>query len=321
MTLRTYMDSPFDYRTKMSGGDFNCAEGASFRSDFGVVYMPLTWTSNDDLNLIGKLREQVAGSDFNLAVALAELPEALEMIGGTAIKIARAFSFARKGNFSAATEALLSANRERGRKLVVPRHAASNWLELQYGWQPLLKDVHGAAMFAAQQLECPFTKVIRVRVRKNPVIRTSSPSNVSVTGVAVEVGQLIAYLTEKDVTKMVGLHDPLSVAWEKLPYSFVADWFIPISNFLSARAMASAITGSFVTTKYSYYRTRQLTFVNPVLTGAIIYSEAGCDVTRTVSSTLAVPLPSFKPLAKVASVGHCLNAIALLTTAFWPRGR
>lgn len=38
-------------------------------------------------------------------------------------------------------------------------------------------------------------------------------------------------------------------------------------------------------------------------------------VTRVVSSTLNVPLPTFKGLGQIASWQHCLNAVSLLAVA------
>jgi hypothetical protein len=40
--------------------------------------------------------------------------------------------------------------------------------------------------------------------------------------------------------------------------------------------------------------------------------ERNIVVTRTVSTSLDVPLPSWKPLSQVASWKHCANAVALL---------
>lgn len=342
---RAYADEPHNYSTSMRAymapacgwrryngyREYTVSSGSSVRSSFGPANVPTLWTSNDDIRLLSKLRNEVAGSDFNLAVSLAELPQALQMIGNSAIKIASAFRQASRGNFVGAARTLVGfVDPKSGKPVPLPRALATNWLELQYGWLPLLSDAYGAAQFAAQQLEFPLKARVRVRVKKQPVVSSSAPSVITYDGDAKEYGQLIAYLTEKDVAKMIGLQDPLSVAWEKLPYSFVADWFIPIGNFLQARAMASALTGTFVTTKFKSWRVRNVYFTSSpldssgyprigALQGNVSYAESGYDMTRTVSTSLAVPLPTFKPLAKVASVGHCLNAIALLTQVFAPK--
>jgi len=122
-----------------------------------------------------------------------------------------------------------------------------------------------------------------------------------------------------NVAQLSGLTDPASVLWELTPYSFVADWFIPIGNYLAARSLASALTGTFVTTKtrrvfcaYEGLANTDNGIVRTVYTTPPKGNCALINVTRTVSTSLNVPVPSFKTLDKVASWKHCANAVALL---------
>jgi hypothetical protein len=114
--------------------------------------------------------------------------------------------------------------------------------------------------------------------------------------------------------------DPVPMAWELLPWSFVVDWFIPIGNYLAAKGLQTAITGSFVTTHVfkleSFGQKAKMTsswvaFANH---NGSKCSVKWTNISRTVSTTLSVPLPEFKSLEKVASWGHALNAVALLLT-------
>jgi len=45
------------------------------------------WNSNDDIALLSKLREKIAGSDFNAGVAFGEGLQSIRLIGDTATKI------------------------------------------------------------------------------------------------------------------------------------------------------------------------------------------------------------------------------------------
>jgi hypothetical protein len=102
--------------------------------------------------------------------------------------------------------------------------------------------------------------------------------------------------------------DPLSVAWELLPWSFVVDWFIPIGSYLDLVNQVPSLKGRFLTTTV---RTRTNS-KNPRFTGALYGNPPnGIDwwdhkvlndplpfdkwrsttLTRTYSESLSVPLP------------------------------
>jgi hypothetical protein len=268
------------------------------------------------LSAIGRLRTAVAGSDFNLGVSLGESKEAFQMIGDSATKIFNAYRKVRRGDFWGAASTLTGFRGVRKSTAWSPgKDVASNWLQLQYGWLPLLKDVENGAQFLAHHYNVPLQKVVKVsaRTKTNYGASSTSPANVGVLDIFhLQKVNIKAILREKDVVALAGLTDPLSIAWELTPYSFVVDWFIPIGNWLQARALSSALTGTFVIS------TLQKGVVNGMVSnngnqGDIPqwYSER-VSMSRTISSSLGVPLPRVKTLGEAASVRHCINAIALL---------
>jgi hypothetical protein len=274
------------------------------------------WGSNDDIALLGKLREAVAGSSFNAGVFLAESKPALAMIADSATRIYNAYKAARKGNFAHASTLLVRGTpRERlGRKTV-----ANSWLELQYGWLPLLSDCHEGAQFLAHHLNWPLQTRVRVS-RKVKLV--PKPSNYGMSIFAPESARrktIIAYISEKSVAQLSGLVDPLSIAWEVVPYSFVVDWFIPIGNYLSARGLASSLTGLFVTSDKKFekwnglYTSASATYPRSFRNGNAGVGNTKISFSRTVSASLSVPLPTSKGLEKAASWRHCANAVALLS--------
>lgn len=283
---------------------------------YGNSTAAFTWDNNDQLALIGKLREKVAGSDFNAGVFLAQSHEALTMITGTARKIYGAYFAARRGQFWLAHK-ILTVGTDRFSS-ARPKVVASNWLELQYGWLPLLKDCESAAQFLAHELSYPMQWTVTVRSSKKlGTLRTASPSNSDFKKKEVWTRcQIKAKLTEKDVAQLSGLLDPFSVAWELLPYSFVLDWFIPIGNYLAARGLSQSLTGTFVVTRTDYAEGHGQVSVDPT---HVIYEN--CDdfafkqisLTRTVTNVLDVPPPAVKDFRKIASWKHCANALALVT--------
>lgn len=275
------------------------------------------WTSNDTIALLGKLRNKVAGSEFNLGVFLAEAPQAIKMIAETATKIDRAYRAARRGNFSRAAAILT-----KGSKLPRPKDkvVANNWLELQYGWLPLLQDAEASAQFLAHMHEHPQQSVVRARLRRvypTSDVKTGSPSNVAPLRVErFAIRNIKAILREKDTLALSGLTDPLSVVWEKLPYSFVIDWFIPIGNWLQARTLGSALSGTFVVS-HKYWTTVDglkllSTYGRTPVSGFDGYYYNRGGFSRTVSTTLEVPVPGLKRLSDVPSWRRMANAVSLL---------
>lgn len=285
---------------------------------------------NDQINLVNKLSEKLKGSDFNMSVFLGEGHQALQMIGDSAIRIAKALYHIRKGDVGGATRSLFEGTTRKPLKVRPSRQPglqgakqalktpAQNWLELQYGWLPLLKDAEAGAQALAHYLNVPATLTYRVsRLKEVGYIARSGPfTNCGITNYfSAPVLQshrrsIIARISEPPtVPQLLGLLDPELVAWELLPFSFVIDWFIPIGSYLEARAFASRLTGVFVTSDKMLgdVGVPSGTYITPVRC-------RWTDVvfTRSISSSLQVPMPNFKGLDKIASWRHCANAVALL---------
>jgi hypothetical protein len=123
-----------------------------------------------------------------------------------------------------------------------PRRWANEWLEYQYGWRPLLSSCYGAA----NELVGNKTQ------RKNRTITSVAKETFSDfrtrRGFA-NIGQVDMLTTCKgkagcritlwyeaaggilDAARWSSLN-PVSIAWELMPYSFVVDWFYDIGSTL-----------------------------------------------------------------------------------------
>jgi len=295
-------------------------------------------TANDKLKLINKLREKINGSDFNLAVMLAETLESCDMISATAKKLARAYAFARQGRWVQAARTLSDGPVPQRIRSARERDPISgHWLELQYGWLPLLNDVKGAAELLAHQLNVPFRKRYHVQRRieltseqkasrsiqsyccpiTNSFVQASSAST------KTQLYAITAYVTEaQTIPQLLGLTNPASVLWEKLPYSFVADWFMPIGQWLEARGFASDLVGTFVVSdlrkgiRHVPDLSQYMGTINPGQGNPLPWTDI--SFTRSVSTSLStfVPLPEFQPLNKVLTWKHAANAVALLVSRY-----
>lgn len=295
------------------------------------------WDANDDLKLISKLREKIVGSDFNLGIFLGESKQSLGMIADCATRIYQSYRAIRRGNLPVALDiALGRIDKYRGRSLEkVPlsrrrnlqdryaairasspsykRTGANQHLEVVYGWIPLLQDVEGAAQALAQAVADP--QVFRIAVYRRRVGRITPYMLRQTLGTVNTHCNLIAYLKEDiiNMPKLHGMNDPFQLIWELTPYSFVADWFYPIGAFLEARGVASALKGTFVTSKKQIFDS--IIYPSPqyyVVEGLpSFYKMVGFN--RTVSTSLKVPVPAVKGFSEAFSWLRASNAVALVT--------
>jgi hypothetical protein len=307
-----------------------CNNPAPSATNNGVLYTAGVndWSANDQLVLVNRLRAKMQGSNFDPSVFLAESGESLRMIAQAAQRIDSFYRYAKKGRFADASRAIFKGTRTRqGRAYKNVRSydevdVANFQLEVAYGWKPLLSDAFEGAQFLAHNLELPQKTSFRVTFKRRFELVTAAPDLWAFTGQdAFVFGQLIARVGEDfafSTFQLSGLDDPASMAWERLPFSFVADWFIPIGNYLSARAFANRVSGTFITTtgfRYSVAGFRSL--VKPIYSDPLAPSTARAIVlNRAVSSSLAVPLPTTRSLLSVPSYQRAANAVSLLVQRF-----
>lgn len=317
------------YKHWLSGSKPTCFDSYSqgqlpfITNDFWYAIGTNPWTSYDDTKLIDKLAEEIKGSDFNPAVFLAEMPQCIQMIGNSATSLAKAIRAFRKGNFRGAAQALQDYNG-------FPVAASNRWLELQYGWLPLLNDAEGAARFLARSLSQP---VFRVSARRE-VPYTNDPNGLLAGNFSDFIGswrcyyntshgknsrQLIAYLKTVDNLQLSGLLSPEIVVWELVPFSFVADWFIPIGSYLEQLSLDRALSGTFIRTarvRYSGSGPYKIVKSGPQQIEHYPGTGSGDSIVamrlaREVYSSLPIQTPAMRGLDGL-NVRRALNAIALL---------
>lgn len=285
--------------------------------------------SNKQLALIGKLSEKIQDTDFSAAISLAEIDKTCAMIADRAKTIAKSMAYLRKGNYREALRIISGYDRSTARRKGnrIDQVVGARILEVQYGWKPLVQDMYEGAIWLAALQNKPNCHRYSVRSRAVQAA-TNSGAGVWHSNPHTEVRrQIIAYLEESSFSPTLNLWNPAEILWERTPWSFVCDWALPIGSYLAARGIASKLVGTFVTTTHLRKRCVGGLILSPLgsveYTKARKYDNVGAydpywseeSVTRTVSSTLDVPLPNFKGLGQIASWQHCLNAVSLLAVA------
>lgn len=270
-------------------------------------------TANDELSLQGRLIEAVKGHQFNLAVSAAQGKQTVDMVVNAVHSIGGAILDLKKGRFESAARRFGVNHRP---SKLSEKDVAGRWLELQYGWLPLLSDVYEASK-AYESLTNKIRKNrLSVSISRTGVKDTStSPTNYSCKGTVNERWRLIYEMSEQlSAARSLGLTDPASVVWEIIPYSFVVDWFLPIGSYLENLNTIPELQGRFMTIKVRKFNGSALN-VNKAVTWTSLPTTHNSQFyfTRTVSTALSVPKPVFESLPDAMSPSRIWNALALVT--------
>lgn len=277
------------------------------------------WTPNDDLRLNGNLLEAVNGHELHLGIAIGEGRKTMQMVYQNLTTIGGALRDCKRGDLRAARKLL-------GMTSVKQSHAANQrfqllslanrWLELQYGWKPLIRDVYSGMVAFALINDPPRHWELKVKHNKPYAKGTEydSANKVRRKCKAKAMSTMHYTFTERlDTPRSLGLHDPEAIAWEVMPWSFVIDWFIPIGSYLQQLNTVPRLEGKFVKSVFQVYDASVL-----AETKATVY--AGCRahyesvrLERTVTTGLTTALPVFVPLDKIMSENRFYNAVALAT--------
>lgn len=300
------------------------------RRDF-IADMPVTmpWPTANMVNraeveALQKLKEQ----NINYAVAIAEARLSMSMIEKSLWSVFDAYRYAKKKAWRQAAKAL---------KVEPPRwktradNVAGRWLELQYGWLPLLSDVYAAYNDAREGITRYTPRISVTRTVKQPVpnfridmdwglTADITHTRESVYGVKVRLDYQLNSEALATASK-VGLTNPLEVAWELVPFSFVVDWGIPIGNWLSAWDAdfgLSFIGGS----KTLFSRVQRTGRIHQGMRSRQVYRAHYADLTATLDGfQMARSVYTSPPIPVVywknpVSALHALNALALLKALF-----
>jgi hypothetical protein len=293
---------------------------------------PIDWTSNDQLKLLEKLLKKVKSHDFNLAVNLGQLHQTVDLLSSNLQKLGRAALALKRGQFATAARQL--GTKPRGTRLK-STDVSGRWLELQYGWLPLLGDSYEAAKAFEAISDGPRSQLYRVSSKKESVGNGSQSKTLFDVPYTEKLTKYIQYECTEEIgfSRQLGLLDPLSVAWELLPWSFVIDWFIPIGSYLDLVNQVPSLKGRFLSTlvrkrealgrnkpgiKAYFYTLWGSNWDRPHFEGPSqipLLRQKRVDVDRVYSESLPVPFPDMH-LGGAIQGRRLWNAISLAQQRF-----
>lgn len=208
---------------------------------------------------VAKLLQKWRASDLNIGVTIGEGREAADMMTDRMSKITNAARELRRKNFGGALASLAGVSRSDRRgalKRMNSGHIASSFLELQYGWKPLLNDIYAGAELVSDKAK-PRTGKFRAQEKETGTISANAPfppGDVRTVKCERRINLMVEVTNSATMPERMGLTDPFSIAWELTRFSFVADWFLPIGDsLLAVHAKLNMKTSQASTTQTTQY--------------------------------------------------------------------
>lgn len=234
-----------------------------------------------------KVLEKARGAHANLSVDFAEGMQTLAMLRKATKLRKLVFEFAR------------DVVKHRGYKKIRPGptqgqrrldYVNSKWLEYRYGWMPLVHSIYDLVDALRKQRVSSWVYLEGRSGRKEQRIdivgSTSSISNprkrLKVDGsYRAKLGANFSLPTGYEFSDFTSLN-PLLIAWELVPFSFIADWFVGIGqcleNWENYYLYRNRFMGGFMTRSAKEERTASSGY--SVSTG-IVYTHQGNPADQT----------------------------------------
>jgi hypothetical protein len=175
------------------------------------------------------------------------------------------------------------------------KDASGLWLEYHFGWEPLVKDIGDAITVLGER---KFPTLVKGRgnsdrnvsndvndFQKHILDRWTENYFVHVQATVSVTDPLLSQLNQ------LGFVNPLSVAWDLVPFSFVVDWFSNIGQILEAATdfVGFGVKDAFVT-DYGY--TKRIYSWNYKFDSLVIYNRSSeTTEMRTLRRPGAIPIP------------------------------
>jgi len=210
------------------------------------------------------------------------------------------------------------------------KNASSIWLEIQYGWRPLLNDIYESAqaIVKAEDQSPRRVKTTGSNQSFSESVSTQSTANSVTSKVTKDVilvkGTVTVWYATPNTPRtllQLGFTNPAYLAWELTPFSFVVDWFIPIGNAINNfdATMGCTFDKGCYSEKISTSRRVQISgkvaaLAATITSGSSTNFASAQKFQRTV--LLSFPSVNFPEFKNPLSTEHALNAIALLIQVF-----
>lgn len=261
--------------------------------------------------LMSRTLSRIKDQKVNLAVMIPELGKTTDMFVSFARDVYEGYKRLRRGQF------IRGAIRDRRR--TQDRQSAwlaRRWLELSYGWKPTMSDIWGLSQ-ELQKVHTGNYKTIRLRAAYERTRNLSYSGFLNVVNVEEVKVKMTTRYREEAILKSasaLGITNPLAVAWELTPYSFVLDWAIGVGDYLNNLDALVGVSDCQVAV--GTYQKSEVSGKSRSTTLATGGAHGLAVTTTEVKTRNGVTLP-WQPLPQLdgsLSLSRAANALALLRT-------
>lgn len=255
------------HSSSFTGGCYRVkSEGPAWSYLLPLVQWPADYDM-DKVNLVSQQSQAKArAAIFDALTTLAEMPQTSRLLGN---------AWGRVNNFAMRSASFARRFRSPGSAV---RAFNEKWLEYRYGWLPAIYAAEDALKaYNESQNERKFISekaTMAENINLNDTKTTITPLIVGGVGTQVLTQTDVVTGTRRytgaawgpatgSVRKYAGF-DPILTAWELVPYSFVADWFLNVGTWVNSWSPFSPVDlkgGSCsVTDDYEEHQTWEISY-------------------------------------------------------------
>lgn len=227
---KPYTRAPFEMVRVSQSGTLNAKSILYHTLHNGSASGSSTVSENAYAKLMGKALPRASA-----LVNAAQYQSTFSMISKRALQLVRAFNALRRGNlveFANVLRLSVSEVRRRTTRRKAKLDPEGTWLEFTFGWSPLISDIYNVV--DVMQTEFP-TVPVRGSAQYSGSLDYTYPAYVQ-RGTIHTKCMLVANLRITNpnllLANQLGLLNPAAVVWDIIPFSFVVDWFFPVSRFI-----------------------------------------------------------------------------------------
>lgn len=290
---------------------------------FPQASFDLLFTARDELALLAKLRKKVIGHSYDMGVSLAEVDKLAGTVGSTLKNLTFGTVDLLTGRWGNAARRWGTSKPSKGKvRALQAADISGRYLEMRYAWEPTISDVFEASKAFESLSNGPRQQVFKTGRRRTR--DDWSATNYCKLFVVTTAQRTYTYemYEEMSAARQMGLANPLTVIWERIPYSFVVDWFMPIGSYLSNIGQIPFMKGRWMRTDSLRREWSGQVRADPTVGGfypAPPYPNSEGEVfnmLRTVTSiSPSVPRPTLNVFGAVHGK-RVFNAIALAHQVF-----
>lgn len=267
-----------------------------------------------------RFKEEATGSQSQLGTLFAEWRQTADLVTSTAVTVRQAWLSFRRGRFARFIETkidprnIMRNNHNFSEVRYLADRASAAWLQFWFGIAPTMGDCTTALEQASDPI--PSNENYEGSDRMNIYERGGGVQTYEVSGVyRCATGARIRLVNPNlYLASQLGLVNPMSVAWEIIPFSFLVDWAFDVSGFIES---FSDFVGCEVTMPYSSAKISGITSTTypSVFTGSWVSHQ----VQFQRNSSLWRPTPNFQVQANLGvSLTRAASAVSLLIQALKP---